>query len=45
MFGKERETMGIKMLKECCRSSSFIMSYSKHSYTADYFQPALSAFA
>lgn len=45
MFGKECETMGIKMPKECCRSSSFILSYSEQPYTADYFQPTLSAFA
>lgn len=43
IFGKECETMGIKMLKECCRSSSFILSYGEQSYTADYFQPTLSA--
>lgn len=45
MSGKECETMRIKMLKECCRSSSFTLSYGEQSYTADYFQPIFSAFA
>lgn len=44
MFGKECEATRIKMLKECCRSSSFVLSYCKQPYVADYFQAMLSAF-
>lgn len=35
MCGKEHEIRGIKMPKKCCRSSSFIVSYSKQPYIAD----------
>lgn len=44
MVGKECEATRIKMPKECCRSSSFVLSYCKQPCIADYFQSILSAF-